>query len=372
MGDYTHGNFFLDPGITIKQEVIDTNNYNTTANMPIPARRIMDYHDMAFDLESSQSPSYQEVNLIGNMQTGDGNMMWSTRLGLEEVSKNEALIHMDDDDIFQVDKADLIQGPTLAELNANDDTLLGDLNFDDLLLPEENSYNYINGPGPQKVSMPLLQLNNNLTSNRVNNNSLGLMVSSCPQTGMGYYRESIDVCTTAPNVYNLYSTKNSLPPFSPASQTSSNSSLHMLKTTNSVLPSPMQQKHSTLHELLMKKEKCDVSPDRALLGQSVPGPTTSGISPNSLRMPRTHISRLSSSAPTHLEFEQLWQRREPRKHLLSTGSLAEAGSTSSLSTGGVLSPDPQDFSHDEFESDEDSEHYEDFSSDNGMFTVVKI
>lgn len=74
---------------------------------------------------------------------------------------------------------------------------------------------------------------------------------------------------------------------------------------------------------------------------------------------------MSSSAPTHLGLDQIWQRREPRKHLLSTGSLAEAGSTSSLSTGGILSPDPQDLSHDEFDSDEDSEHYEDFSSDNG-------
>lgn len=362
MGDYSHGNFFLDPGITIKQEVIDANNYNTTASMPIPARRIMDYHDLTFELDSSQSPSYQEVNLIGDMQTGDGNMMWSTRLGLEDVPKNDALIHMDDDDIFQVDKADLIQGPTLAELNANDDTLLGDLNFDDLLLPEENSYNYVNVVGSQKVSMPLLQLNSNLASNRVNNN-LGLTVSSCPQPGMGYYRENnIEVCsTTSPNTY-MYSTKNSLPPFSPVSQTSS----------ISTLPSTMQQKHSTLHELLMKKEKSDVSPDRALLGQSVPGPVTSGVSPSGLRMPRTHISRLSSSAPTHLGMEQIWQRREPRKHLLSTGSLAEAGSTSSLSTGGVLSPDPQDFSHDEFESDEDSDHYEDFSSDNGKSILIRF
>lgn len=49
----------------------------------------------------------------------------------------ESCLKMEDDDIFQVDKADLIQGPTLAELNANDDTLLGDLNFDDLLLPEQ-------------------------------------------------------------------------------------------------------------------------------------------------------------------------------------------------------------------------------------------
>lgn len=90
--------------------------------------------------------------------------------------------------------------------------------------------------------------------------------------------------------------------------------------------------------------------------------------------PRSHSSHLSSSAPTHLGLEQLWQRREPRKHLTSTSSLVEAplgGSTSSLSTGGVLSPEAHDFSHDEgFDSEEDSEHYEDFTSDNGMFEYL--
>lgn len=76
--------------------------------------------------------------------------------------------------------------------------------------------------------------------------------------------------------------------------------------------------------------------------------------------------RLSSSAPTHLGLEQIWARREPRKHLLSTSSLAEAGSTSSISTSGILSPDPQDLSHDELESDDESDiQYEDFSSENG-------
>uniref|UniRef100_A0A182K874 BZIP domain-containing protein n=1 Tax=Anopheles christyi TaxID=43041 RepID=A0A182K874_9DIPT len=76
----------------------------------------------------------------------------------------------------------------------------------------------------------------------------------------------------------------------------------------------------------------------------------------------TSMSRLSSSAPTHISgFEQIWQRREPRPHLLSTGSLAEAGSTSSLSTGSILSPEAPDFSHDEGYSD-DSDHYEDYSS----------
>jgi hypothetical protein len=73
------------------------------------------------------------------------------------------------------------------------------------------------------------------------------------------------------------------------------------------------------------------------------------------------VSRLSSSAPTAFGLEQIWARREPRPHLLSTGSLAEGqqGSTSSLS-GDILSPENIDYSQDD--SDEDSDHYEDFSS----------
>lgn len=46
---------------------------------------------------------------------------------------------MEEDDIFQVDKADLIQGPTLAELNANDESLLTDFNFDDFVMPTQMS-----------------------------------------------------------------------------------------------------------------------------------------------------------------------------------------------------------------------------------------
>lgn len=79
------------------------------------------------------------------------------------------------------------------------------------------------------------------------------------------------------------------------------------------------------------------------------------------------ISRLSSSAPTHLG-PDIWMRREPRQHLLSTGSLAEAESFSSLSTGSVLSPDGHDFSQDDDEdnsTDYNSDHYDDLSSDNG-------
>lgn len=101
------------------------------------------------------------------------------------------------------------------------------------------------------------------------------------------------------------------------------------------------------------------------------------ITPNEPSGSIPKVSRLSMSAPTQsMGLEQLWARREPRQHLLSTGSLAavEVGSTSSLSTGGALSPDPLgttdgigQLSHDEGyeDSDEDSDHYDDFSSENG-------
>lgn len=374
MGDFHRADYFLEPGVTIKQEVTDANTYNTSASVPIPSKRITDYHDLSFDFDTSQSSSFQGINVIGDLQSDDGGMMWGNRMALDmELTKNDALIHMDDDDIFQVvDKADLIQGPTLAELNANDETLLGDLNFDDLLLPEESSYNYVNIPTTQKMSMQTVHINTTaVNSNRINNNHT-VTASSCPQAGIGFYRENVDLCSPAStSPYNAFApTKNTIAAFSPVSQNSSNSSIHMSPTAPllSTTVSPIQQKHSTLHELLLKKETSDSSPDRTVLGRSVPGPNSSVlVGASVMRVPRSHISRLSSSAPTHLGLEeQIWQRREPRKHLHSTGSLAEAGSTSSLSTGGVLSPDPQDFSHDEFDSDEDSEHYEDFSSDNGM------
>lgn len=370
----------------MKQEPfpLDTNTIITSASMPIPVRRGGDMshlREFGIELETSDSPSMQDsVNSMSGMQTAQdlysnsvGNTVWSNRLcGMDGEPTKSETFKMDDDDIFQVDKADLIQGPTLAELNANDDTLLEDLNFDDLLLPEEKSY-YINvsaNPSQIKFSTPVHQMNNNTNINN-NNNVYG---TSCPQF-MGFYKESLDLPSSIPSSpFDTFNSKSPLTTFSPTSQHSSTSSLLHQSTASppaaatTVSQSSLQQKHSTLHELLLKKEAYSASPDRSLLGQSVPSSSspiagTSGIGPHRTR---AHSSRLSSSAPTHLGLDQIWQRREPRKHLLSTSSLAEAGSTSSLSTGGVLSPEAHDLSHDEgFDSEEDSEHYEDFSSDNG-------
>lgn len=130
-------------------------------------------------------------------------------------------------------------------------------------------------------------------------------------------------------------------------------------------------KRSALHDLLRKDNNGGGDGSAAALGQSVPGGSGFGGQAHAAavahrrRLAQYHHmqnSRLSSSAPTQLGMDQLWQRREPRPHLLSTSSVAEAESTSSLSTGEVLSPEGQDFSQDETYSD-DSDHYEDFSSD---------
>jgi len=94
-----------------------------------------------------------------------------------------------------------------------------------------------------------------------------------------------------------------------------------------------------LRELLLRRELQNSmeSPDLGSpLGQSLP---RSMLIPSSGNV----TARLSSSAPSgqgnnaweawQQRREVVWQRRDPRPHLLSTGSLAEGGSTSSLSAG---------------------------------------
>ncbi|XP_044736249.1 protein CREBRF homolog isoform X1 [Chrysoperla carnea] len=409
MADQYQTEFYFEPGI-IKQEppfTLNDTTLTTTASVPIPGRRNLDLTELrhySLEMEHVISPSTKDEILdSGGLQNssevyqslGSGNAMWS-RLGIDnETNQIDTFNHtsfndtfndtfkMDEDDIFQVDKADLIQGPTLAELNAND-VLEDVLNIDDLhefllTTPTNNDVNFIQSQFQQKIITPAVYIPTLTTSNASNNNSPSPQTftpSSCPQTGLGYYRDSGEQNYSVPSspFDHPFSPKSNVPPFSPASQHSSTSSL-VHNSASSPPPSQpkvvraasVQPRYSTLHGLLLKRDT------QINLGRSIPGPGTSSGSGSSghssvVRTNRSYSSRLSSSAPaseaTLLGPDQIWQRREPRQHLLSTGSLAEAGSTSSLSTGGILSPDPHDFSHDEgFDSDEDSDHYEDFSSD---------
>ncbi|XP_068968914.1 uncharacterized protein REPTOR [Bombus flavifrons] len=261
----------------------------------------------------------------------------------------------EDDDILQVDKADLIQGPTLAELNANDDTLLGDLNFDDLLLPEERVQ-------PFKMDVNVAQSVGPL----FNDNNAVFAPSSFPQSGSTYR----NICPTYLNTHGLnlninINVADNLETISPnafpSPGTSNIAGSSTASSSTSLHPTNKPNGQSALHELLMRR--CDNSFDNSTHGQMDVECTSN----------KSKVSRLSMSAPTRtMALDQIWARREPRPHLLSTGSLGvvEAGSTSSLSTGGALSPDPlyhiDPLSHDEGyeDSDDDSDHYDDYSSDN--------
>lgn len=181
--------------------------------------------------------------------------------------------------LMQVDQSDLLHhGPTLAELNANGgESLLEDLNFDDLLLPPDSVKSEISDTVPLMSSYLVDHVVNTSPNNRPSSSKSGFQLSP-----------------------NSCSSRSSLSP----------------GPSNAV----------TLQELLKKETKVQKCLSPPTFGTSVPG---SGF----MFSNRSRAS-LSSSAPTtHLGLEQIWQRREPRQHLLSTGSLVEAGSTSSLSTG---------------------------------------
>ncbi|XP_022912219.1 protein CREBRF homolog [Onthophagus taurus] len=364
MADYNE-DFFFDPGIAIKQEPVNE-NVTISASVPIPGRRQMDLSDLQdvqYPFEATQSPSYQDISQLQTQCEPilGANTMWGSRDIVEPITKQECM-NLDDYEIFNVDKSDLIQDASLVEMNANDDFL--DLNFDDLILPDETLNGLIlqqsTPPVPNRYVSPI----QNVVNNNFSNNT-SLLASSCPSGGMGYYRDAMEFTNTNNTNFNQFNKSSYI-------NLNLNQNLNQnnrLLPNSSNPPSPagtLSPKKSALHDLLMKPSQ----PESPVLGKLTPtkstSPTISGINPSIVaRMGKPYNSRLSTSAPTNSAMDFIWQRREPRKHLLSTSSMAEAGSTSSLSTGGVLSPEAHDFSHDEQEFEEDSDHYEDFSSDDG-------
>lgn len=121
----------------------------------------------------------------------------------------------------------MIHGPTLAELNANDETLLEDLSFDDLILPDDSA----------------------LLSSITDSNS---QTASFPSSGQGFLREITQLSSSMPVSQNLFvgipspggqQTPLVLSPRSPARPGSSNSGTG---------------RHSTLHELLMRRNETEV------------------------------------------------------------------------------------------------------------------
>ncbi|CRK99214.1 CLUMA_CG012486, isoform B [Clunio marinus] len=463
--------------ISDKMDSSINNPLLTTASMPIPTRNVTsncnmsnnnnrttnDFSDVIFEFENSKSPlstisenpkqnnqtpmviNYTDGSTFGFQQNsfsgGSGsNLMWdgvspmmntaSDTNTMGGLSDKSGPFHMDEDDIFQVDKSDLIQGPTLAELNG-DNLYVDLLNIDDILAVDSNQY--LQQSNMQNLTQ-LTAVNFQSLQNAINESSQAEQLSpnqyqniTIPQTPHNTPIPSFqtnggqlifyDDPSSNNSSFNVYSPPNTLSisnhlrnaptsttttmtAFSPGSQSHSSTSTSSIALNSSLSPPHSQKsfttsrvrqsrsgrssglvqhnpKYSTLHSLLMKKDP--TSAEKSMMGKiqhavaSSPSQLvthTSAVSPSGLPTRRLNmqgggfVSRLSSSAPTHLGLEQIWQRREPRPHLLSTGSLAEGhGSTSSLS-GEILSPENIDFSQDEaYSDDDDSDHYEDFSSD---------
>ncbi len=321
--------FFKETSFIVKTDHVtnqDRNLSNVSECVPIPNRRIMELSsskENSLDFVDSP-PLIADHEKYTDISTND---LWCSKMNEVEVDFGK----MEDDDIFQVDKSDLIQDAnlsTLADLNSSRD-ILDELNFDDLMLP--NEFCVLNVPSLQSGvgrHSPTQQLTNTPTNSFDSTYSPFLA-----ENPTSFYKDSLE----SPSI-----------PSSPLNIVTSNTKTYLSLETNSsnvnsptlLSPSPSNsgtpQKPSSLHELLLKKDPLLLSPNSGskAFGQSVPGPSLlqMAVSRNS-NIRTSPSSRLSSSAPTHLGMEQIWQRREPRQHLLSTGSLVEAGSTSSLSTG---------------------------------------
>ncbi|XP_037946234.1 protein CREBRF homolog isoform X2 [Teleopsis dalmanni] len=356
----------------------------------------------------------------------NSNTMWSDIGSAIITTKNEPF-NIEDDYIFSIEKTE-IQSADFSDIN--DDQFLEVIgNFEDLLpaattvdgyFQINNNVQQLNSPEASPGGPPLELLQQHLQHQQQltqlhsqqqhqqqhqqqqqnqhlqHSNSAGGAVHQHSQHNHNSSSSPYDIYHSTPNKQNQLNTSSNI--FSPGSQ-SSNSPLQI----SSITPPPPHANRSQYQQHLVKshnmqeliKKSFALSPDSsaALLGQSVPsshmllsgnalspssgssgfGSSTGGSTGVSVRKSFAYqndasISRLSSSAPTHLGFDHIWTRREPRQHLLSTGSLAETESYSSLSTGSVLSPEGIDFSQDDDDdgsTDYNSDHYDDFSSDNG-------
>ncbi|EDV53837.1 protein CREBRF homolog [Drosophila erecta] len=328
----------------------------------------------------------------------NSNAMWSDISSAIIHTKHEPF-SLDDDYIFPNDKAE-IQAADLSDLNGGD--FLDVIGSIEDFLPQTavtQSVNFLLSPqaqGHDALVAPPMEL---LQQQQQNHQQL--QVGSLPQLQtlltLSQQQQS-NSSSTSP--YEIYHSTPQKPQqqqqlsasFSPGSQ-ASQSPLTPPPPPHANRPQYQMVKSRNMQELIKKGFPMSSPPERSILSQSAalsPGGSSgfgSSASGNSTTtnnqtsgsavrksfgyqsaVESSQLSRLSSSAPTHLGLEHIWMRREPRQHLLSTGSLAEAESFSSLSTGSVLSPDGIDFSQDDEDdnSSENSDNYDDCSSDNGL------
>ncbi|OXA44082.1 Protein CREBRF [Folsomia candida] len=312
--------------------------------MPIPRRIGQDLQHGGWIMNNTGGIGLSGGTMINANGGGwNGNMMGDNSMeGLDIIPMGDMTMEgelsklsmtVDEDDIFKMNRSELL-GPTLAELNAPDaDTLLDGLNFDDLYWPVDGS----NHHAPEATPSPQTPAGSNPLDPD------GDMFQIQPSSSfppLGTHR-LIGAGTSMPSGQQTLLEQTLLQPSLIMTDMKFNIHPSISHTPPPSNPQPSGSSGGGLRELLLRRELQNSleSPEASPLGQSLP---------RSMMCPSPNLTtRLSSSAPTsqgpnmweswQQRREAVWQRRDPRPHLLSTGSLAEGGSTSSLSAD-VLSP----------------------------------
>ncbi|XP_034661248.1 protein CREBRF homolog [Drosophila subobscura] len=373
-------------------------------------------HTLSLNVVSEQVLQLQDgQNELLYEMTPNSNAMWSDISSAIIHTKHEPF-SLDDDYIFPNDKAE-IQAADLADLNGGD--FLDVIGSIEDFLPQatvSQSVNFMLSPQGAQGQDSLVAPPMELLQQQQQQQQQQFHVGSLPQLQtlltLTQQQQSNSSSSTSP--YEIYHStpqkqqqqQQLAASFSPGSQAShspltppppphaNRSQYQMVKSRHNMQDLKKGFPMSSPPDRSMLSQSAALSPggssgfgsaasgnSTALDGTGPSGSSSStsqaaaassvrksfGFQGGSMESSSSQLSRLSSSAPTHLGNEQIWSRREPRQHLLSTGSLAEAESFSSLSTGSVLSPDCIDFSQDDDDdnSSDNSDNYDDFSSDNG-------
>ncbi|ODN00590.1 Protein CREBRF [Orchesella cincta] len=230
---------------------------------------------------------------------------------------------VDDDEIFKVEKSEFLSEPTLTELNqhlsvSDPDTLLDGLNFDDLYWPPESLHG-VSEATPSPQAAPLLNM-------ITNEPELDLMIAPSSSFPPPSLSKLVVPATSVPSTQSLLEQTALQAPLTLSSD--------ITTTTSTILSNPptssvtSRSSSAGLRELLLRRE----------LQNSLESPEVA--SPLGQSLPRSMLTIPWSTHPSLINFCTNGCWKQCMGKLAATtggGSLAEGGSTSSLSAD-VLSP----------------------------------
>ncbi|XP_067129361.1 protein CREBRF homolog [Centruroides vittatus] len=271
----------------------------------------------------------EEPLLQGKCPDGNLDLYYETRSPLSLWGAPMDLDFLKMDDVFQVDKADLVQGPTLAELNANDESLFNSLDYYDSLLTDNKKIS---------TQLPMTLNNNPVTVNNAKANIATLPINQIVNPSMNSTSQPI-------NINKKNEKTNNITPVS-----------NIPTTSHSILCASLLQNNIT-----SSQKAHTVSSVKAL---DIENGNIQAISSNSSSETSSNIVQLSSSAPANTDYLQKWQevpslqKQPPTTPVIQRTRRDTDRSVCSFSSVSSLS------NEDDFNSDGDDDQDDIVSSDN--------